>query len=146
MDELKSLRASDFASEQEYEAKRQEIINHYTQMSRGVLYEIEDLTHQSAIVNKEYNIEMADTYHETLIGKMYPTYDNFKALEIGINDAIKSSMSTLGVAYIPKPTIEETVLYRVQVGAFRNRDYAEAYLKKVQDAGFPDAFIAKVTK
>lgn len=36
------------------------------------------------------------------------------------------------------------VLYRVQVGAFHNKAYAEAYLKKVQDAGFPDAFIVTV--
>ena len=33
-------------------------------------------------------------------------------------------------------------MYRVQVGAFRNKDNAEAYLKKVQAAGFPDAYIA----
>jgi hypothetical protein len=33
------------------------------------------------------------------------------------------------------------VLYRVQVGAFKNKANAEAYLKKVQKAGFPEAFI-----
>ena len=33
------------------------------------------------------------------------------------------------------------VIYRVQVGAFRNKTYAMNYLKKVQDAGFPDAYI-----
>ena len=32
-------------------------------------------------------------------------------------------------------------LYRIQVGAFRNRNYAEAYLEKVKAAGFNDAFI-----
>ena len=35
------------------------------------------------------------------------------------------------------------LMYRVQVGAFRNRDYAEDYLKKVQAAGFPDAYITQ---
>lgn len=34
-------------------------------------------------------------------------------------------------------------VYRVQVGAFYNRDYAEAYRQKVIAAGFPDAFIVK---
>ena len=33
------------------------------------------------------------------------------------------------------------VLYRVQVGAFKNKANAESYLKKVQAAGFPEAFI-----
>lgn len=39
----------------------------------------------------------------------------------------------------------ENVIYRVQVGAFRNKENAEKYLSKVKKAGFPDAFIA-VTK
>ena len=36
----------------------------------------------------------------------------------------------------------ESVLYRVQVGAFRNKTYAEAYLAKVQ-AVFPNAYLKK---
>lgn len=36
----------------------------------------------------------------------------------------------------------ENVLYRVQVGAFRNKTYAEAYLARVQ-AVFPNAYIKK---
>ena len=35
-------------------------------------------------------------------------------------------------------------LYRVQVGAFRIRENAEAYLEKVQNAGFPEAFVTEV--
>ena len=37
---------------------------------------------------------------------------------------------------------KEDVIYRVQVGAFRNKTYAEAYLAKVQ-AVFPNAYITK---
>ena len=33
------------------------------------------------------------------------------------------------------------VIYRVQVGAFRNKTYAMNYLQKVKDAGFPNAYI-----
>ena len=39
---------------------------------------------------------------------------------------------------------EPEVLYRVQVGAFRIRENAEAYLEKVQNAGFPEAFVTEV--
>lgn len=39
----------------------------------------------------------------------------------------------------------ENIIYRVQVGAFRNKQNAENYLSKIKKAGFPDAFIA-VTK
>lgn len=38
-------------------------------------------------------------------------------------------------------TQEDGPIYRIQVGAFRNKAYAEAYLARVQDAGFPNAYI-----
>lgn len=39
---------------------------------------------------------------------------------------------------------ETAPLYRVQVGAYRNRSGAETLLKEVREAGFPEAFIATV--
>lgn len=39
----------------------------------------------------------------------------------------------------------EDIIYRVQVGAFRNKKNAENYLSKIKKSGFSDAFIA-VTK
>lgn len=47
------------------------------------------------------------------------------------------------------PIIAQTVtsalspktVYRVQVGAFTNKAYADAYLDKIKKAGFPDAYI-----
>lgn len=35
----------------------------------------------------------------------------------------------------------DDTIYRIQVGAFRNKTYAEAYLARVQAAGFPNAYI-----
>lgn len=52
-----------------------------------------------------------------------------------------------GVAYIPsdKPTVQDPAqpekLYRVQIGAYKNRKYAEEQLAKAKAAGFADAFI-----
>ena len=58
-----------------------------------------------------------------------------------IGEAIcKGICNYFGEKYI-EPT--EDVMYRVQVGAFRNPDYAEDFLKKVQAAGFPDAFLVQ---
>lgn len=51
-----------------------------------------------------------------------------------------------GVKYVPPEPIKPDVFYRVQVGAFSDKKNAEAYLKKVQDAGFKDAFIVEVKK
>lgn len=45
-------------------------------------------------------------------------------------------------AEVNKRLNEQDKLYRVQVGSFRNRDNAEAYMARVQAAGFP-AFIVE---
>lgn len=68
--------------------------------------------------------------HTTIIGE---------AIAKGICDA-------LGVEFkmVESPNtgeVESDVLYRVQVGAFSVKANADAYLKKVQAAGFHDAYI-----
>lgn len=40
----------------------------------------------------------------------------------------------------------DTTIYRVQVGAFKVKENAEKFLESVRQAGFSNAFIAKVTK
>ena len=62
-----------------------------------------------------------------------------------IGEAIcKGICNYFGVEYIEaKAEPTEDAMYRVQVGAFRNPNYAEDFLKKVQAAGFPDAYITK---
>jgi hypothetical protein len=45
-------------------------------------------------------------------------------------------------AAVKEKVDKEDVIYRVQVGAFRNKAYAEAFLAKVQ-ATYPNAFITK---
>lgn len=62
-----------------------------------------------------------------------------EAIAEGICDA-------LGVEFkmVESPdTGERDTLYRVQVGAFRVKENADAYLKKVREAGFPEAFIVE---
>lgn len=39
--------------------------------------------------------------------------------------------------------VESNVIYRIQVGAFRNKEYAQDYLKKIKGAGFKDAYIVE---
>ena len=57
----------------------------------------------------------------------------------------KGMCAYFGIKFVdPYDKPQGNTLYRVQVGAFRVRDNAEAYLKKVQAAGFPDAYITEV--
>lgn len=50
-------------------------------------------------------------------------------------------MSRMGELAEKVTTAISDTIYRVQVGAFRNKTYAFDYLKKVQEAGFPNAYI-----
>jgi N-acetylmuramoyl-L-alanine amidase len=60
--------------------------------------------------------------------------------------AAKGLCDYFGIPYVaPKKetAVQSDTIYRVQVGAFKQKDNADAYLKKVQAAGFPDAYITK---
>lgn len=61
----------------------------------------------------------------------------------------KGMCAYFGIPFVDpydKPQAEDgNKLYRVQVGAFRVKANADAYLKKVQAAGFPDAYITEAT-
>lgn len=53
-----------------------------------------------------------------------------------------------GVTYvpggeIPKPTVGDKTIYRVQVGAFYNKDYAEDLRKELVGKGYEDSFITQ---
>lgn len=61
--------------------------------------------------------------------------------------AAKGLCEWFGIEYKEPPKKEEpsTTIYRVQVGAFRSKENAQAYLEKVQAAGFPNAYIKEGT-
>ena len=50
-------------------------------------------------------------------------------------------LEQLEIAYIPKP--ENTILYRIQIGSFRNYENALMFRDKIRSLGFNDAFIVK---
>lgn len=56
--------------------------------------------------------------------------------------------SGYGVKYIPQNVepVKQDVIYRVQVGAYKNKALAEEFLKTVKKAGFDNAFIVEVKK
>lgn len=81
---------------------------------------------ETAFVDNAKDIQIIDTEAER------------KAMGVAL---AKGILKTLNIAF--KEPDATTALYRVQVGAFRNREYADAYLKKVKAAGFPDAYIVE---
>ncbi len=68
-----------------------------------------------------------------------------EAFAKGVCKAFGVSYKTPASSSASTQTAKKTV-YRIQVGAFADKKNADAYLKKVQAAGFKDAFITVVTK
>lgn len=63
-----------------------------------------------------------------------------------IADAIARGVcDCFGVKYKEGETLGDPTIYRVQVGAFKNRDYAEVMKAKLIAAGYP-AFVVKTTQ
>lgn len=58
--------------------------------------------------------------------------------------AVKAAMGGVSSGIETAPVKTNSALYRVQVGAYSKKAYAEAQLKKIKAAGFSDAFIAVV--
>lgn len=58
-----------------------------------------------------------------------------------IGEAIaKGVCEGYGVEYVPAAS---KTIYRIQLGAFKDKKYADAYLKKIKAAGFDNAFIVE---
>ena len=63
-----------------------------------------------------------------------------------IADAIARGVcDCFGVQYKEADPVGDSAIYRVQVGAFKNRDYAEAMKEKLIAAGYP-AFVVETTQ
>ena len=58
----------------------------------------------------------------------------------------KGMCAYFGIPFVDPYTEKEDTIYRVQVGAFRVKENADAYLEKVKAAGFPDAYIVEAKK
>lgn len=68
-----------------------------------------------------------------------------EAVAHGICDYFGVTYKEAQATVTPPITTGDTI-YRVQVGAFKNKAYADAMLAKVKAAGFSDAYIATSTK
>ncbi len=68
-----------------------------------------------------------------------PHWQTFRAMVQGYIDQITAANDTSEPDSEPE---DNNLLYRVQVGAYRNRDYAEAILEKLKAAGF-DGYVTK---
>lgn len=97
----------------------------------------------------ELRVPKAVSYYEEHVFHDNP--EDAKWFHDHLDDIARSAAKGLcdyfGIPYVApkKETVAQSdTLYRVQVGAFKVKANAEGFLKKVQAAGFPDAYITTV--
>lgn len=122
---------------------RKKVLRDYARLSSK---SIGDLTMQLDFMMKEisaykslYNMLFDERYDcETIAMAMCETYEKPANAEERSKERAEEAREIYDKYYT------ENSLYRVQVGAFRNRANAENMLNKLKSAGFVDAFITEV--
>lgn len=66
---------------------------------------------------------------------------NYKAIARAYAHGIFKTLNITAPEEKPNTSADNGVLYRVQVGAFKNKENAEAMMKRLKTAGYADAFI-----
>ena len=66
---------------------------------------------------------------------------NYKAIARAYANGIFKTLNITALEEKPVTSTDNDVLYRVQVGAFKNRENAEAMVKRLKTAGYADAFV-----
>jgi len=71
---------------------------------------------------------------------------NFKKIAKAYADGICKTLGVVIPDDEPTETVDNGILYRVQVGAFSVKENAEKYLEGLKKAGYTDAYITTDSK
>jgi hypothetical protein len=62
---------------EDYEQKAAAITAYYTELMSNVSGEMTDMVQYGMEINQEYGTHAAETFNETILGKMYTDYSSF---------------------------------------------------------------------
>lgn len=120
-------------------------------LAQNILTELEKLGHRSRGVKTRLNAAGSDYYafirdtraHAVIVECAFVDSDDIARIDteaerIRVGEAIaRGILATLGIAYKAEKTpAEPSKIYRVQVGAFRDKNNAEATAARLRAAGF----------
>ena len=79
-----------------------------------------EMTTRNIEINKEFNTGVADTYHETFLGKIHPDYDNFETLYENTTANVSDACNNLGIAITD---FRDNYTYQLQLAGYDTTDF-----------------------
>ena len=80
---------------EDYEEKAAQITAYYTGLMENVSGEMTDMVQYGMEINQEYGTHAAETFQETILGKMYTDYTTFEELQVEVSLAMQNTMDQL---------------------------------------------------
>ena len=84
---------------EDYEERASEIVSHYSGLISNLMDEAVDMVQYGKEINEEYGTHAAETFKETILGKLYSDLTSFEELEGKMNTAIQGTLSDLITAH-----------------------------------------------
>lgn len=85
---------------EDYAQKAADITAYYTELMNNVSGEMEDMMIYGKELNENYGTHAAETFHETLIGKMFVDYSTFKEMQVKTSAAMQTALTELTNSHI----------------------------------------------
>ena len=83
-----------------FKQESERLTQQYKEDLNYIMTEYEEMTERGATAVQEWGLQVSDTFEETLIGKIYPTYSNFEDLQQATNNAVVLALGDLQNAYV----------------------------------------------
>lgn len=95
---MAELQANANLSDEEKKRKQEELLAYYTDKMRYWTEEANKQMQYGSEINLKYNTEMATTFHDTLIGQMYPDLQSFNEFYIQSQGAMSTASENFKLA------------------------------------------------
>ena len=107
---------------EDYSQKAADITAYYTKLMNNVSGEMTDMVSYGMDINQEYGTHAAETFNETLLGKMYTDYTTFEELQVGCAEAMQEALGNLNDAH---DTFEANVDETMEAAGTSVSDFAK---------------------
>lgn len=84
---------------EDYSQKAADITAYYTELMENVSGEMTDMVSYGMEINQEYGTHAAETFNETILGKMYSDYSIFEELQSKCSEAMQDTLDQLNDAH-----------------------------------------------
>ena len=84
---------------EKFKQESEKLTQQYQEDLNYIMAEYEEITGRGAAAVQEWGLQVSDTFEETLMGKIYPTYKTFEELQLATNNVVDATLDNLQTEY-----------------------------------------------